>query len=81
MPSTTRIRDRHFTPWLLGWSRWEIILEHDQGDGVIRQELAYGRWRWRSRKDRYYREFVFEVAGVSDMHCDETWMADKLVKQ
>lgn len=71
------IRHRRFAPRFLGWSRWEIVLEWRVLDMTMRETLASGSWLWRRRGDRHYREFSYEIAGVSEIHCDDEWIANQ----
>lgn len=39
------------TPWLLGWSRWEVVTDLRLGNlPATRSVIASGRWKWRGRK-------------------------------
>lgn len=75
----TRIRQRNFTPWLLGWCRWEITLEHTPSPAITMSDvLASGSWRWRRRGDRHYREYVYEVAGVGEINAKNEKEGERL---
>jgi hypothetical protein len=67
MPHPLTLRHIEYTPWLLGWSRWEIVFEAGSRPGmVIRDVLASGRWRWRGRRAEYH-EAVFGVDSVGSI--------------
>jgi hypothetical protein len=62
----TRILKIEHEPWLLGWCRWDIVLETEGAGALVWMEiLASGRWRWRGR-GAPYRESVFVIDSVED---------------